>query len=161
MKSAARRGAGEVAFGNPDVAEVFDAYPPKLRAKLMRLRRLILDVARTTEGVGALEETLKWGQPSYLTPSSKSGSTIRIDRANAGSAAPAMFFICHTNLVDTFRQIYPDALRYDGNRGIVFDPDEAIDEEVLRHCISLALTYHLRKRLRRAEPGDNPERLAG
>lgn len=161
MKSATRRGAGEVPFSNPNVAEVFNGYPPKLRAKLMQLRRLIFDVALQTEGVGELEETLKWGQPSYLTTSSKSGSTIRIDGANAGRAESAMFFICHTNLVDTFRQIYPDALQYDGNRSIVFGEHEAIDEGALRHCISLALTYHLRKRRSQTTPGGDLERSAG
>jgi hypothetical protein len=65
---------------NPAVGAVFAAYPKPLKAKLLALRRLILDTAATTTGVGALEETLKWGQPSYLTAATKSGSTIRIDR---------------------------------------------------------------------------------
>jgi hypothetical protein len=46
----------------------------------MQLRMHILDAASETEGVGELEETLKWGQPSYLTKKPKSGRTIRIGR---------------------------------------------------------------------------------
>ena len=46
-------------------------------ARLMTLRALIFDVAAKTDGVGALDETLKWGEPAYLTRS-KSGSTIRL-----------------------------------------------------------------------------------
>jgi hypothetical protein len=57
------------------VEAVFDAYPRPVRAKLLALRRLILDTAKRTEGVGRLQETLKWGQPSYLT--SETGSAAR------------------------------------------------------------------------------------
>ena len=64
---------------NADVAAVFDRYPERMRDKLLFLRRLIIETAATTEGVGELEETLKWGEPSYLTPQTKSGSTVRID----------------------------------------------------------------------------------
>ncbi|MHA1572057.1 MAG: DUF1801 domain-containing protein, partial [Alphaproteobacteria bacterium] len=66
-------------FQHPDVAAVFDAYPAALRRRLMALRQLIFETAALSEGVGPLTETLKWGQPSYLTQQSGSGTTIRID----------------------------------------------------------------------------------
>lgn len=127
------------------VDAVFNAYPHSVRAKLKALRRLIFDTADTTKGVGALEETLKWGQPSYLTAESKSGSTIRIDQVKAEAGRYAVYFHCQTNLVETFRELYPD-LRYGGNRCIILDAGEKLPEEALRHCVALALTYHLRKR---------------
>ncbi len=65
-------------INNPEVAAIFNSYPQKIRDKLMILRLLILETASTIEGVGELEETLKWGEPSYLTPKTKSGSTIRL-----------------------------------------------------------------------------------
>lgn len=52
---------------NSDVSAVFNRYPERMREKLMFLRQLIIETAATTEGVGELEETLKWGEPSYLT----------------------------------------------------------------------------------------------
>ena len=61
-----------------EVAAVFNSYPPKIKSKLMFLRQLIFDTAASIEGIGEIEETLKWGEPGYLTPESKSGSTIRI-----------------------------------------------------------------------------------
>jgi hypothetical protein len=76
-KSAARK--PRAGSSNPAVEAAFDAYSKPVKAKLLALRRLIFDTAKATKGVGALEETLKWGQPSYLTPETKSGSTIRID----------------------------------------------------------------------------------
>jgi uncharacterized protein DUF1801 len=135
---------------NPDVEAIFSAYLEPVRAKLESLRRLIFATARATEGVGALEETLKWGQPSYLTTATNSGSTIRIapvksDPMKSDPGKYAMYFHCQTNLVATFRDIYPRELTYGGNRSILFEANEAIDEEALRHCISLALTYHARK----------------
>ncbi len=64
---------------NPNVAAVFKAYPSKARTKLMFLRKLIIETAAATDGAGEIEETLKWGEPSYLTSKTKSGSSIRID----------------------------------------------------------------------------------
>ena len=54
-------------FANAQVAAVFASYPPRVRKLAMYLRRIILDTAAATEGVGELEETLKWGEPAYLT----------------------------------------------------------------------------------------------
>lgn len=100
---------------------------------------------KSTEGVGALEEALKWGQPSYLTTESKSGSTIRIDQVKADAGQYAVYFHCQTDLVETFRELYPE-LRFDGNRAILLRADETLPDAALRHCVALALTYHLRKR---------------
>src|SRR4030088_1730046 len=130
---------------NPAVDAVFSAYPKPIKAKLRGLRRLIFDTAKTTEGVGALQETLKWGQPSYLTSESKSGSTIRIDQVKAETGQVAVYFHCQTNLVETFRELYPE-LRYSGNRAILIDAGDRLPDAELRHCVALALTYHLSKR---------------
>src|SRR5271154_4876063 len=94
-------------FSSPAVAAIFDAYPAPIRTKLLALRRLILDTARATKGVGSLEETLKWGQVSYLTSESGSGSTIRIDHVKATVGRYALYFHCQTDLVATFRELYP------------------------------------------------------
>lgn len=125
---------------NSDVKAVFDAYPVDIRKRLLALRALIYATAAATEGVGPLTETLKWGQPSYLTEQTKSGSTIRID-ATKTPGQIAVYFICHTHLVDRFRSLFPDALRYDGNRAILFDAEDEIDEDVLAQCLAMALTY--------------------
>ena len=146
-KKAATRTAAKSRATNADFAveAVFSAYPSPVRAKLLALRRLIFDTARTTSGVGALEEALKWGQPSYLTSESKSGSTIRIDQVKAEAGQYAVYFHCQTDLVETFRELYPE-LRYGGNRSILLNAADKVPEAALRHCVALALTYHLRKR---------------
>lgn len=129
-------------FARSDVAEVFDAYPRAIKRKLLRLRRLIFETAKKTDGVGDIEETLKWGQPSYLTSATKSGSTIRIDQVKNGSADYAMYFHCQTSLVDSFRVLFGDTFRYEKNRAILFNLDEEIAIEALRECVVMALTYH-------------------
>jgi hypothetical protein len=58
----------------------------------------------------------------------------------------AVYFHCQTDLVATFRELYPKELTTSGNRAVIFNADDAIPEAALRHCLGLALTYHLRKR---------------
>jgi hypothetical protein len=127
---------------NPAVAERYAAYPATTRLRLLALRALVFETAAATPGVGRIEETLKWGQPSYLTPETGSGTTVRIDAYPGGGVA--MFVHCQTDLVETFRRHYP-GLDYEGARAIVMR-DGPMEEAALRHCIGLALTYHARKR---------------
>ena len=109
---------------------------------------MIFDVAKKTPGVGKLEEALRWGQPSYLTPETGSGSTIRIDQIKNEPDKYVMYFICTSGLIEDFRELYRAELHFVGNRSIVFDVGDRLPEAALRHCISLALTYHLRKQSR-------------
>lgn len=127
-----------------EVVEVFNNYPASMRKKLMFLRQLVLETASETEGVGEVEETLKWGEPSYLA---KGGSTIRMDWKSASPDQYAMYFNCKTKLVDTFKEIYGDRLKFEGNRAIIFSEQDEVPTDVLKHCISLSLTYHTRKKL--------------
>lgn len=134
-----------VGFKNREVAAVFRAYPQPTRTKLLLLRELIFDTARSIAAVGELEETLKWGQPSYLTKKSKSGTTVRIDSIKSCPGDYAIYFHCQTTLVDTFKQTFGDRFRYEGNRSIVFADKDKVPITVLRHCIAMALTYHRNK----------------
>jgi hypothetical protein len=126
----------------------FSIYPKPVRQKLLALRQMIFDVAKKTPGVGKLEEALRWGQPSYLTPETGSGSTIRIDQIQNEPRKYAMYFICTSGLIEDFKELYKDDMKFEGNRSIVFDVEDRLPEAALRHCISLALTYHSRKKQR-------------
>jgi Domain of unknown function (DU1801) len=128
---------------NQTVAAVFASYPASVRAPLLRLRDLIFEVAAETEGVGSIEEALKWGEPAYLTNETKSGSTIRIAWKKAQPDQYSMYFICTTNLVQTFRLMFPREFAFEGNRAINFDVGVVVPEDSLRHCIAAALTYRL------------------
>lgn len=130
---------------HPQVISKFASYPPAMRDKLLALRELIYATAAATPGVGELEEALKWGEPAYLTTASKSGSTIRIDWKPKQAAQYAIYFHCQTNLVDTFRTLFPNDFCFVGQRSIVFTADEVVPQNELAYCIAMALTYHLSK----------------
>ncbi len=135
-------------FSDTSVQAVFNQYPEHVLPKMLALRQLIFDTAADIEEVGALEETLKWGEPSYLTSQTKSGSTIRIDWKSRAPDHYAMYFNCQTTLVSTFREIYPDQLVFEGNRSVVFSLADALETDAVAHCIAMALTYHLDKKKR-------------
>lgn len=130
-------------FQRLDVASVFEKLPAGTRERLMYLRHLIFESAAETEGVGELEETLRWGEPAYLTTASKSGSMIRLNQTKAGDGSVGLYVICQTSLIDTYRQMYSHVFQFEGNRAIIFQPQQQIDEEALKHCISLALRYKI------------------
>ena len=132
-------------FSDTAVAEVFSTYAPVQKQKLSELRDIIYQVAAETEGVGSVDEVLRWQQPSYLTPETGSGSTIRIDAIKGQPEKYAIYFHCQTGLVDHFKTIYPKTFKFEGNRALIFNVADALPEDELRHCVSLALTYHLRK----------------
>lgn len=128
---------------NADVAAVLARYPDSTRKMLETLRTLIYDTAASTAGVGALEETLKWGQISFLTTQTGSGTTVRFDQDKA-SGRVALYVNCKTDLVSRYRTLYPEAFAYQGDRAVVLPPDP--DMSALRHIIALALTYHATKK---------------
>lgn len=132
---------------NPDVNDKFESYPRHIRPKLEVLRSLIFEVAANTPTAGKLEETLKWGEPSYLTSESKSGTTIRIDWKSKTPDQYAMYFNCKTTLVEDCRSLFGDTLSFGGNRAILFNVANPLPENEVRACIGMALTYHLDKKL--------------
>lgn len=133
-------------FDDARVAAVFKAYPPAVRTDLMALRDVIFAVAEETPGVGKLTETLKWGQPSYVTEATGSGSTVRIDRLKGRDDGYALYFHCQSGLVGQFRELYPDTFEVEGERAFHFTAGRRLPARALRHCIGLALTHHSRKK---------------
>ena len=129
---------------NPAVNAVFEAYPEKVRPKMDRLRQLVLEAAEETEGITNVEETLKWGEPSYKT---KQGSTIRMDWKARQPDQYALYFQCTSQLVPTFRALYDNLLTFEGNRAIVFDLKEPVPEEEIKACLAAGLCYHKVKNL--------------
>ena len=128
----------------PEVKRKFTSYPVKARARLLELKELIISTAEQIESIHEIEESLKWGEPSYLV---KKGSTIRIDWKERKPEKIAIYFKCTSKLVPTFKALFGKELNFEGNRAIQFGLDEEFPEEKLRICISLALQYHDLKHL--------------
>ena len=124
---------------NPEVETIFNHYPDFVQNKMLILRELIIESAKEINGLTHLEETLKWGEPAYLT---KNGSTLRIDWKPKTPNQYAMYFQCTSRLVPTFRLIFKDTFSFEGKRAILFSLNDKIASEELKFCIKAALTYH-------------------
>ncbi|MEL0641940.1 DUF1801 domain-containing protein [Pseudoalteromonas aliena] len=122
------------------VDNIFSSYPEVAKSKLMRLRELIYIIAQE-QNLGGVEESLKWGEPSYNVIS---GSPIRL--GFKGSSC-YLFFHCQTKLVSTFRELHSQSLAFEGNRAIILNSKKSLPEYPIKECIKLALTYHNVKRL--------------
>lgn len=127
-----------------DVAKVYAGFPEGVRKFAVDVRALIYETAEV-ENVGAIVETLKWGQPAYLT-APNIGSTIRLGWSAKKPNVLSVYFICTTHLVDRFCEIYPDTFVYEGGRAIHLDLNASIPKKELSHCFAMALTYHKNKR---------------
>ena len=123
------------------VAEKFATYPENVRDALLQLRRLIFDVAASDSRIGDLEESLKWGQPAYRPKRARIGTTVRVDAT--GDDGYAIYYHCQSKLGEQYDALYGDRLTLD-HRSISVSVDDPPDAETLRHCIQMALSYHLK-----------------
>ena len=124
------------------VKKKFETYPENVAALLSNIRDLILNVAKQ-DGISDITETLKWGEPSYV---SKIGSTVRFDWKAKSPEQYCIYFNCKTPLVETFKAVYGDIFKYDGNRAIILNIEQETPKE-LAHCISMSLRYKQIKHL--------------
>ena len=126
-------------FADAAVQAKYQTYDAVMRAKLLRLRELVFETALTL-GLGLPVESLKWGQPGFTMPDRK-GSTFRLDAVRNGGGKYALYFLCQTTLVSTFRELYGARFTFEGSRAIIFHPEARYDEEVIAHCVALAMNY--------------------
>ena len=127
------------------VAAVFAALPDRVGVRLLEVRELIFETVAAIEGVGRLTETLKWGEPAYLTEATRTGSTIQLGWFRSSERECALLFNCRTTLVDDFRNEFPDVFTYEKNRAILLDASKPLPRAPLSSCLGMALTYHRRR----------------
>ena len=130
----------------PPVQAVIDSYPKEARAMFLAVRKLLYGVARQNAAIGQLTETLKWGEPAYLTEQSKSGSTVRVAWNAKNPECLGLYFNCQTNLVDTFRTLFPHDFEFAGNRALMLSTAADLPSDAIAMCVEAAMTYHLDKR---------------
>ena len=128
---------------DPRVEPKFASYPDHIRPKMDHLRTLVIQAAEEAD-IGSLEETLKWGEPSYI---SKKGSTLRMDWKEKSPDQYALYFKCTGLLIPTIQEVFGDDFKYEKTRAILFDLDDEVPEEKLKACITMALTDHKVKHL--------------
>jgi len=121
-----------------DVDAKFSEYPEAVKPKMDFLRKLVFDTAEEI-GITEIEETLKWGEPSYLT---KKGSTLRMDWKLKKPNQYAMYFKCTSKLVVSFKEVFRDTFHYETTRAIVFNLEDKVPVKELKKCIAATLNYH-------------------
>lgn len=126
--------ASEPPFASQGVAAVFEDAPD-LRA----LRTMIFDVAAELDAVGTVEESLKWGQPSYA---SKVGTPLRLGVPKGGGVA--IYAHCQSSVIPDFAALFGAEFEIEGTRAVHLDPARiAAQAGPLRRLIASALTYKL------------------
>lgn len=128
-----------------EVAAAYDSFAAGPRKAAEALRREVIETAKAHPEIGELEETLKWGVPSYLPKRANVGSTIRIAPVK-GMDEVGMFFVCTSGLLDEFRELYPETFTYHGSRTLTLRGELPGCRDELRHVVALALTSKIRKR---------------
>lgn len=124
------------------VAAAFAGVPGSVKPRLLEIRRLIFEVSKGMDAVGPLTETLRWGEPAYLTQITRSGTTIRLGRSRSAPNDAAIFFNCQTSLVEEFRMQFADEFRFEKNRAVIIPHQRPLPENSVRFCLGRALTYH-------------------
>jgi hypothetical protein len=100
-----------------DVSRAFEAFPMPVRRRLLEVRKLIFTTAAACDGVGPLLETLKWGEPAYLTQQTGSGSTIRLGQVKDGEQRCAVLFNCRDHPDRDISRAIPRRVRISGEQG--------------------------------------------
>ena len=119
-------------------------WPEPAQSHLTTIRALVQDAADTAH-IGALTETLKWGQPSWLPTQSGIGSTLRVAWSEKRPSDIGLFVNCNSNLGETMRTLYPDTFDFEGNRALYLPLDAPLPCDAIHHCATLTLTYHRTK----------------
>jgi len=127
------------------IQQTIAPYPKAAQSAFGQIRTLIYQTAASRPEVGPLTETLKWGEPGYLTQITKSGTTIRLAWKPKHPDHLGLFVNCRTTLIDTIKTLYP--LKTDGNRAVMIPLNEPLPTQALGHLITLAQTYHLKRPL--------------
>lgn len=125
------------------VAAAVASWPPRAQAAFHTIRGLLREIA-TDPRIGPLTETLKWGEPAFLTEATKSGSALRVAWKARAPGRIGLYVNCRTSLAETVREIHPYAFTFEGRRGLLVALDRPLPEQAVRHAADLALRYHLR-----------------
>ena len=117
----------------------------KPAAERLRFIRSLVLAAGEAADAGGIEETLKWGQPSYLPRKKRVGTTVRLGLLSSNPNHCALFVHCQTTLLDQYRDRFPDEFTYLDNRAVLIPIEGKFPEIALQHMASMAFTYHRNK----------------
>ena len=120
-----------------------EAFTKHVRPTFDLLRALVHQVAQDSD-VLMIHETLKWGEPSFVT---KHGSTLRMDWKEKSPSTFALYFQCSSKLIHTFKLVFPNVFSFETNRAIHLNFGDELPVAQLSECIRVTLWYHKLKHL--------------
>lgn len=116
-------------------------WPNDARSAFEQIRAVILRSAQQAD-VGALCESLKWGQPAWRPVRPRQGSTLRLMWQDNAPQSLALFVDCKTSLSATMQDIYPTVFKYEKQRALRFDIAAPLSVDAIDHLARLTFTYH-------------------
>ncbi|MGJ8625409.1 MAG: hypothetical protein ACSHXB_00505 [Sulfitobacter sp.] len=119
-------------------------WPEAAQHAILHCRTMFHDIA-TKADVGALDEALKWGQPSWRPVKPRTGSTLRMDWNPKFPNQMSLFVDCKTDLAARMQDLYPDLPANDGQRHLAISLDAPLPEQALAHLADMTFTYHRSK----------------
>lgn len=125
------------------MAAAVSQWPTRAQAHFNTLRGMVYTTAQDCSAA-PIEETLKWGEPAFLTPVTRSGSTIRLGWQRKKPDWFGIYMNCRTSIVHQVQDLFPDAFEYDGTRGLLWPLAASIPIEATDFALRTALTYHRR-----------------
>ncbi len=126
------------------ISAAYDRFDDLVKTRLFEIRHLIFDIAGEHDEIGSVTETLKWGEPSYLTEQSKSGTTVRLSNVKERPDCCGIYVHCQTRLIGEFRDSFSNELEFSGNRAVLIDVNKPLNETLIKMFLHKALTYHLK-----------------
>ena len=108
--------------------------------------RTLFHLIADENGLGDLDEALKWGQPAWRPKRPRTGSTLRMGWSEVTPDQLALYVDCKTDLAQRMYSLYPDLPRNDGRRALAISLAQAFPEQAMAHLAEMTFSYHLKKR---------------
>lgn len=126
-----------------EIQSVISRWPASAQLRFHDIRQIVFEVAAEHPKVGPLTEALKWGEPSFLTLETGSGTTLRVCWKDKSPVDIGLFVICRTDLLDQIRSLYPGAFRYEGTRAAYLSLSSPVPRDAIAYLAMRAQTHHL------------------
>ena len=130
----------------PDAFHVRIAdWPDAASQRFRQIREVVLQAATDME-IGAIDESLKWGEPAWRPRKPRQGSTLRCSWSGRLPDQIGLFVDCKTTLGETMRTLYPAEFRHENNRALRLDLTATLPRDAIDHLARLVFAYHRRPR---------------
>ena len=125
---------------DPSFDAAVQTWPAAAQVTFSEIRKILREVA-AQEGI-ALQETTKWGEPSWLPRKRGIGSTLRAGWREKSPDSLSLFVNCQTDLVEQVTRVHHSAFSAIGSRELVIQLSAPLPRAAIAFCAVATLTYH-------------------